>query len=229
MDGIGWGEAPTTTARGRRWSSELARVLNAPMCGQSGRSIRSLEQRGNGPQRRPRPTFAQRAALQGKEDPPIRRYPDPSGWLIQHDMMLFDHGMPRADARSARSSGPKRTSISNSQSTRSLRISHEAGFLFPGRQREIRHRLSAASAPHDQYRLHAFMDLVPAISVRENERGSRLAPDGIPIGTSRRIGTRRSPTRISPWLTRRRHRWQRSPSWRGGAEEMTAWDRPKTA
>src|SRR5439155_960591 len=43
--------------------------------------------------------IAQRAALQGIEDPPgSGRYPEPK-WLgmIQHDMVLFDHGMPRAD------------------------------------------------------------------------------------------------------------------------------------
>jgi hypothetical protein len=40
----------------------------------------------------------QRAALQGKENPPgSGRYPEPK-WLgmIQHDMMLWDHGLPRA-------------------------------------------------------------------------------------------------------------------------------------
>ena len=43
--------------------------------------------------------IAQRRALQGREDPRgSGRYPEPK-WLglIQHDMMLFDHGMPRAD------------------------------------------------------------------------------------------------------------------------------------
>ena len=42
---------------------------------------------------------SQRAALQGKEDPVgSGHYPEPK-WLgmIQHDMMMFDHGMPRAD------------------------------------------------------------------------------------------------------------------------------------
>ena len=41
----------------------------------------------------------QRAALQGKESPPgSGKYPEPK-WLgmIQHDMMMFDHGMPRPD------------------------------------------------------------------------------------------------------------------------------------
>ena len=29
--------------------------------------------------------------------------------MIQHDMMLFDHGMPRADGTLRPSSGPRRT------------------------------------------------------------------------------------------------------------------------
>src|SRR5262249_56699971 len=43
--------------------------------------------------------IAQRQELQGQENPPgSGRYPEPK-WLglIQHDMMLFDHGMPRPD------------------------------------------------------------------------------------------------------------------------------------
>ena len=42
------------------------------------------------------PVTDQRQALQGKENPPgSGRYPEPK-WLgmVQHDMMLFDHGMP---------------------------------------------------------------------------------------------------------------------------------------
>src|SRR6185369_10011292 len=41
----------------------------------------------------------QRGPLQGKESPAgSGKYPEPK-WLgmIQHDMMMFDHGMPRAD------------------------------------------------------------------------------------------------------------------------------------
>ena len=52
---------------------------------------------------------AQRQALQGKEDPPgSGRYPEPK-WLgmIQHDMMLFDHGMPRADGTVSKEQRPE--------------------------------------------------------------------------------------------------------------------------
>ncbi len=99
MDGIGWGEAADDNASGTALVMELARVLNSPDV-RTERSIRfalwNNEETGlNGS----RAYVAQRAALQGKEDPPgSGRYPEPR-WLgmIQHDMVLFDHGMPRAD------------------------------------------------------------------------------------------------------------------------------------
>src|SRR5471030_3242519 len=99
MDGRGFGEAADDDGSGTALVMELARVFNSPDV-QTERSIRfalwNNEETGlNG-------AYAyveQRAALQGKEDPPgSGRYPEPK-WLgmIQHDMMLWDHGMPRAD------------------------------------------------------------------------------------------------------------------------------------
>src|SRR4030095_6614415 len=78
---------------------ELARRCNRPEV-QTDRSMRFIfwnnEESGlNGS----RAYVTQRRQLQGKEDPlGSGRYPEPK-WLgmIQHDMMLFDHGMPRAD------------------------------------------------------------------------------------------------------------------------------------
>ena len=40
--------------------------------------------------------------------------------MIQHDMMMFDHGMPRPDGTMRRSSGPKPTSTSSSSRTSKL-------------------------------------------------------------------------------------------------------------
>src|SRR3954470_10454382 len=99
MDGIGWGEAANDDGSGTAIVMELARIFSSPDV-QTERSIRfalwNNEETGlNGA----RAYVAQREALQGKEDPAgSRRYPEPK-WLgmIQHDMMLFDHGMPRAD------------------------------------------------------------------------------------------------------------------------------------
>src|SRR6266581_5108123 len=99
MDGIGWGEAANDDGSGTALVMELARVFNAPDV-KTERSIRFVlwnnEESGlNGS----RAYVEQRAPLQGKESPAgSGRYPEPK-WLgmIQHDMMLFDHGMPRAD------------------------------------------------------------------------------------------------------------------------------------
>src|SRR5437773_6213594 len=91
MDGIGWGEAANDDGSGTALVMELARVLSNPDV-HTDRSIRFIlwnnEETGlNGS----RAYVDQRRALQGTKDEPK--------WLgmIQHDMMLFDHGMPRAD------------------------------------------------------------------------------------------------------------------------------------
>src|SRR2546423_489431 len=99
MDGIGWGEAANDDGSGTALVMELARVFSSPDV-RTERSIRfalwNNEESGtNGA----RAYAAQRKDLQGKESPPgSGRYPEPR-WLgmIQHDMVLWDHGMPRAD------------------------------------------------------------------------------------------------------------------------------------
>ncbi len=99
MDGHGWGEAANDNGSGTALVMELARIFSMPDV-VTDRSIRfalwNNEETGlNGA----RAYVDQRQKLQGKEDPPgSRRYPEPK-WLgmIQHDMMLWDHGMPRAD------------------------------------------------------------------------------------------------------------------------------------
>jgi len=99
MDGHGWGQAANDDGSGTALVMELARVFSNPDV-KTDRSIRFVlwnnEETGlNGA----RAYVAQREALQGKEEPAgSGKYPEPR-WLgmIQHDMMLFDHGMPHAD------------------------------------------------------------------------------------------------------------------------------------
>ena len=101
MDGIGWGEAANDDGSGTAIVMELARIFSAPDV-QTDRSIRFIlwnnEESGlNG-------AWAyvnQRKDRQGKEDPPgSGRYPEPK-WvgMIQHDMMMWDHGMPGPDGK----------------------------------------------------------------------------------------------------------------------------------
>src|SRR5579862_3708592 len=109
MDGHGWGEAANDDGSGTALVMELARVLSAPDV-RTDRSIRfalwNNEETGlNGA----RAYVDQRAALQGKESPAgSGRYPEPK-WLgmVQHDMMLFDHGMPRADGTLSKEQRPE--------------------------------------------------------------------------------------------------------------------------
>src|SRR2546425_4071406 len=99
MDGHGWGEAANDDGSGTTLVMEVARVLNSPDV-QTERTIRfalwNNEETGS---QAARAYIAQRQERQGKEDPPgSGKYPEPK-WLglIQHDIMLFDHGMPLAD------------------------------------------------------------------------------------------------------------------------------------
>ena len=99
MDGRGWGEAVNDDASGTALVMEIARILSAPEV-TTERSIRfalwNHEEYGAAGSHA---YVNQRKDLQGKEDPPgSGKYPEPR-WLgmIQHDMMLFDHGMPRRD------------------------------------------------------------------------------------------------------------------------------------
>jgi len=115
MDGIGWGEAANDDGSGTALVMELARVLSSPGI-QTERSIRFIlwnnEESGL---EGSRAYAAQRKDLQGKEDPAgSGHYPEPK-WLgvIQHDMMLFDHGMPRADGTMSKEQRPRPTSTSS--------------------------------------------------------------------------------------------------------------------
>src|SRR6266403_6013169 len=98
MDGIGWGEAANDDGSGTALVMEVARVLSSPDV-QTERTIRfalwNNEETGS---QAARAYIAQRQELQGRETPTgSGKYPEPK-WLgmIQHDIMLFDHGMPLA-------------------------------------------------------------------------------------------------------------------------------------
>src|SRR4029453_2671040 len=109
MDGHGWGEAANDNGSGTALVMELARIFSMPDV-QSESQIRfpiwNNEETGlNGA----RAYVDQRAPLQGKENPPgSGRYPEPK-WLamIQHDMMMWDHGMPHAGGRYNKEKAPE--------------------------------------------------------------------------------------------------------------------------
>jgi len=175
MDGHGWGEAADDNGSGTALVMELARVLGSPDV-QTERSIRfalwNNEETGLSGARA---YVEQRAALQGKEDPPgSGRYPEPR-WLgmIQHDMMLWDHGMPRSDGTLSPEQRPEADVNIEFQSTAKF-ADHAMKLAFFFRDANEKYATDyPAAVGHHMTNTDStpFMDLVPAISLRENERG----------------------------------------------------------
>ena len=178
MDGHGYGEAANDNASGTALVMEVARVFNAPDV-QTAQSIRFIlwnneETAFDGS----RAYIAQRRALQGREDPPgSRRYPEPR-WLgmIQHDMMLFDHGMPRADGTLSPEPRPEAdVNIEFQGQSQFARQSQELAWAF-----QAANELYATDHPATVGNHMAstdstvFMDIVPSISLREHERGVQI-------------------------------------------------------
>jgi hypothetical protein len=178
MDGIGWGEAANDDGSGTALVMELARVFASPDV-RTERSIRFVlwnnEETGlDGA----RAYVAQRAALQGKEDPPgSGLYPEPK-WLgmVQHDMMLFDHGMPHPDGSVAKTQRPEADiNIEFQSASQRADDAQKLAWAFYTANEAYASDYPAAVAPHmTNTDSVPFMDLVPAISVRENERGREI-------------------------------------------------------
>jgi hypothetical protein len=175
MDGRGLGEAANDDGSGTALVMEMARILSAPDV-QTERSIRfALWNNEEGGLAGARAYVEQRASLQGKEDPSgSRRYPEPK-WLamIQHDMMLWDHGMPRPDGSFNPEQRPEADVNIEFQST--AKMADEAmklAFVFRDANEKYATDYPAAVGHHmTNTDSTPFMDLIPAISLRENERG----------------------------------------------------------
>ena len=178
MDGIGWGEAADDDGSGTALVMEVARVLNS-LDVRTERSIRfALWNNEETGLHGVRAYVAQRAALQGIEDPlGSGRYPEPR-WLgmVQHDMVLFDHGMPRADGTLGPEQRPEADVNVEFQSTakfadQAMRL---AFFLRDANEKYATDYPAAVGHHMTNTDSTPFMDLVPAISVRENERGMQI-------------------------------------------------------
>jgi hypothetical protein len=178
MDGHGWGEAANDDGSGTALVMEVARVLSNPDV-ETDRSIRFIlwnnEETGlNGS----RAYVAQRSSLQGKEDPPgSGRYPEPK-WLgmIQHDMMLFDHGMPRADGTiNPEQRAEADVNIEFQMNSKFASESQALAWTFVRANEKYATDYPAAVGSHmSSTDSVPFQDLVPAISVRENERLTQI-------------------------------------------------------
>lgn len=178
MDGIGWGEAANDDGSGTALVMELARVFSAPDV-QTDRSIRFVlwnnEETGlNGA----RAYVEQRQAMQGKESPTgSGRYPEPR-WLgmIQHDMMLFDHGMPRPDGTMSREQRPEADVNVEFQSASKMAAgAQQLAWAFANANEAYATDYPATVGQHmTNTDSGPFQDVVPAISLRENERGAQI-------------------------------------------------------
>ena len=178
MDGHGWGEAANDDGSGTAIVMELARIFSSPDV-QTDRSIRFIlwnnEETGlNGA----RAYVEQRQALQGKESPAgSKKYPEPK-WLgmIQHDMMMWDHGMPRADGTVSPEQRPEAdVNIEFQSASKMSDASQKLAWAFHSANEKYATDYPAQVGPHMTNTDSApFQDLIPSISLRENERGREI-------------------------------------------------------
>jgi hypothetical protein len=178
MDGHGWGEAANDDGSGTALVMELARIFSGPGV-RTERSIRFVlwnnEETGlDGA----RAYVAQRQHLQGREEPAgSGRYPEPR-WLgmIQHDMMLFDHGMPGADGKVPAAQRPEAdVNIEFQANSTMAQESQKLAWFLKSANEKYATDYPAAVGPHmTNTDSTPFMDLVPAVSLRENERGAQI-------------------------------------------------------
>ncbi len=176
MDGIGYGEAANDDGSGTALVMEIARVFSSPDV-QTERSIRFIlwnnEETGlNGA----RAYVAQRQALQGKEDPPgSGKYPEPK-WLgmIQHDMMMFDHGMPLADGTLPKEQRPEADVNIEFQVTSKVPAQSLAWGLEVANEKYATDYPASVGSHMTNTDSEPFRDICPAVSLRENERGTQI-------------------------------------------------------
>jgi hypothetical protein len=186
MDGIGWGEAANDDGSGTALVMELARIFSQPGV-ETERSIRFVLWNNEETGLQGASAYvAQRKDLQGIESPKgSGKYPEPK-WLgmIQHDMMLFDHGMPvaRQDAKGKTVFAPPKEQRAEAD----VNIEYQSTSKYADGAAKLAWAFRAAN---DKYASHypaavgfhmtntdstPFMDWVPAISLRENERGMQI-------------------------------------------------------
>jgi hypothetical protein len=178
MDGHGWNEAADDDGSGTALVMELARIFSGSGV-TTERSIRFIlwnneETGSNGA----RAYVEQRKALQGIESPAgSGRYPEPK-WLgmIQHDMLMFDHGMPLPNGTIPAKQRPE--ADINLEYQINAKLAEPAMLLA---QKFLLANDKYSSDYPATLGLHMtntdsgpFMDLTPSITVREAERGAQL-------------------------------------------------------
>jgi len=169
MDGIGEGQAANDDGSGTALVMECARVL-AGKDVQTSRSIRfclwNNEETGlNGAQA----YVDEREALQGIEEPPgSGRYPEPK-WLgmIQHDILLFDHGLPVQHAQVQNADIDVEFQLNSAKAAESALLGI---FMINSNRKFATDYPAVLSNAMSNTDSRPFMDHVAAVSVRDNRR-----------------------------------------------------------
>jgi hypothetical protein len=178
MDGIGWGEAANDDGSGTALVMELARIFSSPDV-KTDVSIRfalwNNEETGlNGAQA----YVDQRKDLQGIESPKgSGQYPEPK-WLgmVQHDMMMFDHGMPHKDGTMSKEQRPEADvnieyAVTSKLADQAVKLAER----FDLADDKYATDYPATVGPHmTNTDSSPFMNLTPSLSLREVERGSQM-------------------------------------------------------
>ena len=179
MDGRGGGEAANDDGSGTALVMEIARVLASSDI-RTARSIRfalwNNEETGlNGS----RAYAEQRAPLQGIEEPAgSGRYPEPK-WLgmIQHDMMMWDHGNPVTFNQALDAAVDIECQLNSAKSGESAAL---ALVLLNANRKFATDYPAVMSNAMSNTDSGPFQDLVAAVSLRENRRlyetGNRANP-----------------------------------------------------
>ena len=96
--------------------------------------------------------------------------------MIQHDMMLWDHGMPRPDGTVSPEQRPEAdVNIEFQTNSKFGDQAMKLAFFFRDANEKYATDYPAAVGNHmTNTDSSIFMDLVPAISLRENERGMQI-------------------------------------------------------
>ena len=169
MDGRGGGEAANDDGSGTALVMEIARILASPEI-RTGKSIRfalwNNEETGlNGA----RAYVEQRNGLQGIENPRgSGRYPEPK-WLgmIQHDMMMWDHGNPVNFSQVLDADVDVEFQLNSTKANESAQLALQlinANRMFATDYPAV---MSNAMSNTDSA---PFQDYVAAVSLRENRR-----------------------------------------------------------
>ena len=178
MDGIGYGEAANDDGSGTAIVMELARILSAAGV-TTDRSIRFALWNGEeSGLRGARAYVAQREKLQGQPDPKRPGGVVEPKWLgvIQHDMMMWDHGAPGPDGKMSPWQRPEAdVNIEFQVNSKMVAESQKLAWFL----KEANHRYATTyPANVGQYMQSTdsvpFQDIVAAVSLRENERRDHI-------------------------------------------------------